>query len=199
MLAEMSAFHEFPRSPHLMTASDTGLVVIDVQSKLIGLIHDHNLILWNIRRLIEGANLFSLPVLATEQYPQGLGPTTPTLASKLKTAFEKTVFSCGSCPAFAESIQASGRRKWLICGIEAHVCVQQTVLDLLAEGLQVYVAADAIGSRYELDYKFALRRMESSGAMLTTVEAALFEWCEDSKSPQFKQLSQLIRESPPSS
>jgi nicotinamidase-related amidase len=197
MLAGMDVSKQFPRSPDLMTASDVGLLVVDVQAKLVGLIEGHQRIVWNIRRLIDGAKLFSLPVLATEQYPQGLGATTPELVTQLDRVFAKTAFSCGACSEFCQQLQSSGRRKWLVCGIEAHVCVQQTVLDLLAEGLHVYIAADAIGSRHAQDYEIALRRMESSGATLTTVEATLFEWCQDSKAPQFKQISQLVRESPP--
>jgi nicotinamidase-related amidase len=186
-----------PRSPEFMTPAEAGLLVVDVQSKLIELIQRHRRIVWNIGRLIDAAKLFGMPVLATEQYPQGLGPTTPELAAKLDQPAEKTLFSCGGCTAFCEQLRSTGRTKWLVCGIEAHVCVQQTVLDLLAEGLRVYVAADAIGARHAIDYEFALRRMETSGATLTTVEAAMFEWCGDSKSPQFKQLSQLVRQSPP--
>jgi nicotinamidase-related amidase len=87
--------------------------------------------------------------------------------------------------------------KLLVVGIEAHVCVQQTVLDLMAASYRVYVAVDAVGSRYEIDYQTALKRMESSGATLTTTEAALFEWCAKSGTPQFKQISALVREQPP--
>jgi nicotinamidase-related amidase len=198
MLAAMSDLPTFSRSPDLMSATDTGLLVIDVQGKLIGLVDGHRQIVWNIRRLIDAAKPLGLPVLATEQYPQGLGPTTVELSKLLDPPFDKTAFSCGDCAGLVGALQASGRQKWLICGIEAHVCVQQTVLDLLSEGYRIYVAADAIGSRHKIDYEFALRRMESSGATLTTVESAIFEWCQDSKSPHFKALSQLIRETPPS-
>jgi nicotinamidase-related amidase len=187
----------FTRSPELMSADDTGLLMIDVQGKLVGLIDGHERIVWNIRRLLDGAKLLGLPVLATEQYPQGLGPTTPELAQRLDKVLDKTAFSCAACAAICDELRATPRRKWLICGIEAHVCVQQTVLDLLAEGFSIYIAADAVGSRGKFDYEIALRRMEASGANLTTTEAALFEWCENSKSPQFKQISQLVRESAP--
>ncbi|HEY2881988.1 MAG TPA: hydrolase, partial [Pirellulales bacterium] len=169
----------------------------DVQQKLVGLIDGHQRLTWNIRRLIDGAKLMGLPVLASEQYPQGLGPTTTELATRLDRVFEKTAFSCGNCAALSSELASTGRRKWLVCGIEAHVCIQQTVLDLLSEGYRIYVAADAVGSRGKTDYEFALRRMEAAGATLTTVEAALFEWCQDAKSPQFKQISQMIRETPP--
>ncbi len=185
------------RSPELMSADDTGLLVVDVQEKLISLIANHERIVWNIRRLADGAKLLELPILATEQYPKGLGPTTPALRPHLPRVYDKTTFSCGAAAAAVKELQSLGLRKWLVCGIEAHVCVQQTVLDLLAEGFSIYVAADAIGSRYSRDYEIALRRMESSGATITTVEAALFEWCQDAAAPQFKQISQLIREIAP--
>ncbi len=195
--ASMSDTNHFTRSPELMSASDTGVLMIDVQGKLISLIDGYQRIVWNIRRLIDGAKLLGLPVLATEQYPQGLGPTTPELAQRLDRVLDKTAFSCGQCAGLCDELRATNRRKWLICGIEAHICVQQTVLDLLAEGFLIYVAADAVGSRFKFDNEIALRRMESSGATMTTTEAALFEWCENSKAPQFKQISQLVRESAP--
>jgi nicotinamidase-related amidase len=197
MLASMDAATQFARSPELMSATDTGLLVVDVQEKLISLIDGHPRIVWNTRRLIDGAKLLGLPALASEQYPQGLGPTVPDLASRLDHLFDKTAFSCGGCDEFCKELQRHQRRKWLVCGIEAHVCIQQTVIDLLGEGFRIYVAVDAIGSRSRVDCDTALRRLESSGAILTTVEAALFEWCEDAKSQQFKQISQLVREPPP--
>jgi nicotinamidase-related amidase len=199
MLANMDGKNTFPRSPDMMTASDTGLLVVDVQEKLIGLIDGHAHIVWNIRRLIDGAKLLGLPVMATEQYPQGLGPTSPELITRVSHVFDKTAFSCGGCAELCQQLEKTEKRKWLIAGIEAHVCIQQTVLDLLAEGLRIYVAADAIGSRARLDYEIALRRMESAGATLTTVEAALFEWCQDSKASQFKQISKLVQEKSPAS
>lgn len=193
----MNDIAQFVRSPELMSASDTGLLVVDVQQKLISLIDGHPRIVWNIRRLIDGAKLLGLPVLASEQYPQGLGPTVPELASRVTGTCDKTAFSCGGAGELTKQLRSHERRKWLVCGIEAHVCIQQTAIDLLGEGFRIYVAIDAIGSRYRVDYETALRRLESSGAMLTTVEAALFEWCEDAKSPQFKQISQLVREASP--
>ncbi len=180
-----------------MSAGDTALVVVDVQQKLIGLIDGQARLVWNVRRLIDGAKLLGLPVLATEQYPQGLGPTAAELRPHLETVLTKTAFSCGGCDDFIAQLKSLARPKVLVCGIEAHVCVQQTVLDLLAAEYRVYVAADAIGSRGSFDYEIALRRMEASGATPTTTEAALFEWCEDSKAPQLKAISQLVRETAP--
>jgi nicotinamidase-related amidase len=192
-----SSVEPLPRSPELMSADDTGLLVIDVQEKLIGLISGHERLVWNIRRLLDGAKILGVNAAATEQYPKGLGPTVPELAQRLPKIPDKLSFSCGACPEIFRQWDDRGISRVLVAGIEAHVCVQQTVLDLLASGRRVYLAVDAIGSRYEIDYQTALRRMESAGATLTTTEAALFEWCQRSGTPQFKQISQLVRETPP--
>jgi nicotinamidase-related amidase len=193
----MSIPNTLPRSPELMTPRDTALVVVDVQEKLMPLIAGASRIIWNLRRLIDGAEATGLKVLATEQYPQGLGPTVPELAARLGAIPSKATFSCGGCAPFAHSLEASGASKVMVSGIEAHVCVQQTVLDLLAGGYRVYVPVDAVGSRYAVDYETGLKRMESAGATLTTTEAALFEWCQQSGTPVFKKISALVREKPP--
>ena len=185
------------RSPELMSAADTVLLVVDVQEKLMPLIADAKRILWNLRRLLDGAEATGLKTLATEQYPQGLGPTVGELGARLGTIPSKATFSCGGCEPFAERLVESGASKVLVSGIEAHVCVQQTVLDLLAGGYRVYVPVDAVGSRYAIDYQTGLRRMESAGATLTTTESALFEWCQQSGTPTFKKISALVREKPP--
>ncbi len=183
-----------PRSPELMSAHDTALLVIDVQEKLMPAIRDHARVVWNVRRLIEGATILGLPVAATEQYPQGLGPTVAALAERLPVRAAKLTFSCGGCPQIFRDLRGRGIYKLLVCGVEAHVCVAQSVLDLLADGWRTYVAVDAVGSRFELDYRTALGRMDSAGATLTTTEAALFEWCQAAGTAEFKQISRLARE-----
>lgn len=183
-----------PRSPELMNADDTALLVIDVQAKLVPLLPQAGRLVWNIRRLIDGAEMLGVAIGATEQYPRGLGETVPELAARLKERHEKITFSCGSAAALFADWRERGIHRVLVAGIEAHVCVQQTVLDLLANGWRVYLAIDAIGARHEIDYRTALRRMESSGATLTTTEAALFEWCRVAGTPQFKQISKLVQE-----
>jgi nicotinamidase-related amidase len=185
------------RSGELMSADDTGLLVVDVQEKLIGLLPGHQRLVWNIRRLLDAAAVLGVPVLASEQYPQGLGPTVEPLASRLPERVAKQAFSCCGADQLAARLIALELPKWLVVGIEAHVCVQQTVLDLLAGGYRVYVAADAVGSRFDVDFQMALQRMTAAGATLTTTEAAMFEWCEQAGTPQFKQISQLVRETPP--
>jgi nicotinamidase-related amidase len=180
-----------------MSPGDTLLLVVDVQERLAPAIAGHKRVEWNIRRLIDGAKALGLPVLATEQYPKGLGPTVPELAGRLGPIPAKLTFSCCGCPETLRQLERRGVHKILVCGIEAHVCVQQTVLDLLSHGWRVYVAADAVGSRRAIDYRVALRRMDSAGATLTTTEAALFEWCEAAGTPEFREISRLAKEEPP--
>lgn len=188
-----------PRSVELMSAADTALLVIDVQERLVPHIKDSPRVIWNIRRLIDAARILGVRVVGTEQYPKGLGPTVPLLAERLGPLPEKLMFSCRECWGLFSELWQQGVRRLLVTGIETHVCVQQTVHDVLAQGWRVYVAADAVGSRYQIDHEMALRRMELAGAVLTTTEAALFEWCVQAGTEQFKQISQLARESPPKS
>ena len=138
-----------------------------------------------------------LPVAASEQYPQGLGATVAELASRLPDRPPKLMFSCRELQRLFSDLRQQNIVKLLLCGIETHVCVQQTVLDLMADGWRVYIPVDAVSSRSDIDHQTALRRMEASGAVLTTTEAALFEWCETAAGPEFKQISQLVRETSP--
>jgi nicotinamidase-related amidase len=178
-----------------MTRADTGLLVIDVQTKLVDQMAERERLVANIARLVAGAKILGLPVQATEQYPKGIGPTVPELATRLPPRPEKLTFSCCGLPEVAEQFRASGVRKVVLAGIETHVCVQQTALDLVAQGFHVYVPADAVASRKELDRELALRRMERAGVVLTTTEAALFEWTEVAGTPEFKQISRLVTSS----
>ena len=189
--------HDLPRSPELMSRGDTALLVVDVQQRLVPAIRNHAQVVWNVRRLIDGGRLLGLPVVATEQYPKGLGPTVPELARLLGEIPSKLTFSCGGCPEIFRELESRGLGKILVCGMEAHVCVGQTVLDLLGQGWRVYVAVDAVGSRRQIDCTTALARMDSAGATLTTTEAALFEWCQVAGTAEFRQISRLVQEEPP--
>lgn len=193
----MTGLTRLVRSPDLMSREDTALLVVDVQDRLLPAMPDRQRLVWNVGRLIDGARLFGVPVLATEQYPQGLGPTTAELAQRLGEIPSKRTFSCGGCPDLFEPLKQRGVFRILVVGIEAHVCVQQTVLDLMHAGFRLYVAADAVASRQEFDYQIALRRMELSGATLTTTESALFEWCDSAAAPEFKQLNALVKPTAP--
>jgi len=147
----------------------------------------------NFRRLIQVAVILDVEVFANEQYPIGLGGTVPELADLLDSVPEKLRFSCAEVLAWGNAAQEDDdRHQVVVAGIEAHVCVQQTVLDLISQGFRVYVPADAVASRKKLDWKIALERMTLSGAIITTTESVLFEWCEVAGTPEFKQISKLI-------
>jgi nicotinamidase-related amidase len=197
MLLLMDKPAHLPRSPELMSRGDTALLVVDVQEKLLPAIADGPRVVWNVRRLVDAAKTLGLPVVGTEQYPKGLGPTLPELAQRLGPLPSKLTFSCGGCPEIFEELRSRGVHKLLIVGVEAHVCVAQTAMDLMADGWRVYVAVDAVGSRFELDYRTAIQRMDSSGATLTTSEAAMFEWCESADSPEFQAIRRLALERSP--
>jgi nicotinamidase-related amidase len=140
-------------------------------------------------RLVEGAGILDVPVVATEQYPRGLGATAPEVGLPEGAArVEKTVFSA----ARADGFELGGRDQVVVCGIEAHVCVMQTVLDLLERGAEVHVVADAVGSRHAQDREIGLQRLDRAGATLTTVEAALLELCERAGTPEFKAVQKVI-------
>jgi len=167
------------------------LCVVDIQERLLPAIPTGPQVVAMAGRLAEAAALLGVRSLLTEQYPKGLGPTPPDLAAKLPPALTKMAFSCCGSDAFTAALTAD-IESVLICGLETHVCIQQTALDLLGRGLTVFIAVDAVGSRHTLDHEIALRRLESSGALLTTTEAALFEWCRSAEHPQFQAVRKLV-------
>jgi nicotinamidase-related amidase len=187
-----------PRSPEMMTVADTALLVIDVQARLVPALPDAARIVWNCGRLLDGAKILGVRTAITEQNPEKLGPTAPELITRHADAVVgKMAFSCGACGGLFDDWRTRGIERVLLCGIETHVCVAQTAFDLLAAGYQVSIAADAVGARGNVDHEIALRRLESSGAVITTVEAALFEWCVQAGTPEFRQLSALVKQPPP--
>jgi nicotinamidase-related amidase len=177
-----------------MSRSDAAVLVIDVQEKLLPAIVDKETILARCDLTLKCAGALGVPVIATEQYPKGLGATVGELAGLVKDPIAKVSFSSCGAPSVLEKLAETKASKVLIVGIEAHVCVQQTVFDLLAKGYRVYVAADAVGSRRTGDKEWALRRMADAGAVITTAESAVFEWTETAAAPEFKQISQFIKE-----
>ena len=188
-------------SPLLLGREDTALLIIDVQEKLIPAIEDRNRLIWNIRRLADAAKIMNVRVAATEQYAKGLGGTVSPIRESLSDLSipDKLQFSAAGCTGLLEGFSVAGIHKIVLAGIEAHVCVLQTALDLLCEGYQVYVVADAVSSRNLRDSEIALRRLESSGVYLTTTESVMFEWCRQAGTPEFKQISQLVPKNRPSS
>jgi nicotinamidase-related amidase len=168
----------------------TALVVIDVQEGFRKAVGEFDTVAANAAVLAQGARTLGLPVMVTEQYPQGLGDTVSELAEHLEgiERHAKTVFS--ACRADGFDLQ--GRDQALVCGIEAHVCVEQTVQDLLDREVEVHVAADAVSSRTALNRRLGLEKMERSGAWLTSTEMALFELLGEAGTPEFKTIQKLV-------
>jgi nicotinamidase-related amidase len=181
------------RHTQRLIAKHGALLVVDMQDRLLKLIPDHEKAVGNVVALIHGAKLLHLPIWATEQYPRGLGPTTHAVAELIGERPAKTTFHCCAVPQLLEQLYGRNVRHVTVAGIEAHVCVAQTALELLDLGFLVQVPADAVTSRHRVDWEFALRRLERAGAVVSTTEAVLFEWTETSERPEFKAISELIK------
>jgi len=174
-----------------LTPESSLLCVIDIQERLLPAMPDGSRVTAMAGRLAAAARLLGVSAVLTEQYPQGLGRSPAALAHQLPPAIEKMSFSCCGCDAFRTAIPAAVEAV-VLCGLETHVCVAQTALDLLAEGLAVFIAVDAVASRHPLDHTVGLRRMENAGAILTTSEAILFEWCRTAEHEQFQAVRRLV-------
>lgn len=181
--------------PDCLSRRASGLVVIDIQERFAPVIPGFETMARNAARLIRGFGVFGLPVIATEQYPRGLGPTVEAVRSCLETSdvIEKMSISCTLEEAFSRRVAEAKLDTIVVCGIESHVCVNQTVLGLLHQGTRVHVAVDAIGSRTELNHRTALRKMEHAGAILTTTEMCLFELAERAGTEEFKAIQRLVK------
>jgi nicotinamidase-related amidase len=180
----------------LLERTNAALLVIDVQERINAVManQDH---LVRTEVLVEACRGLEVPVLASEQYPQGLGPTVESLAALLgDTPPGKLTFSCARDDGLKRAVEDSGRNQIIVAGIETHVCVLQTALDLLATGYEVHVPHDAVNSRRKTDRKWALRRMAAAGAVITTTESALFELLERCDTADFKTVAKLIKKIP---
>ena len=176
---------------HKLQAERTTLVVVDVQEGFRKAIPDFDRVARAAATLVRGADAIGVPVVITEQYPEGLGETAPELADHLPEGLEPLEKVCFSA-ADAEGFDLGGRDQALICGIETHVCVNQTALDLLGSGLEVQVAEDAVASRTGENKRIGLQKMERAGAVLTSVETALFELLGRAGTDEFKRVQRLI-------
>jgi len=177
----------------LLERKNAALLVIDVQER-INAVMDNQGHLPRIEVLIEACRGLEVPVIASEQYPQGLGATVDSLAAALAdTPVTKLAFSCIRDEESHRAVESCRRRQIVVTGIETHVCVLQTVLDLLAAGYQVHIPHDAVNSRRPADKEWALRRMEAAGAVITSTESALFELLERCDTADFKMVAKLIK------
>jgi nicotinamidase-related amidase len=177
--------------PMRLTPSSSLLAVIDVQERLLAAMPEADRIVARCSRLAEAARILGVQAVLTEQYPKGLGPTPPALAALLPPAAAKMAFSCCGCGGFDAAL-APEISSVVLAGLETHICVAQTALDLLARGVGVFVAVDAVTSRHMTDHEVALRRLEGAGAVLTTTESVLFEWCRSAEHPQFQAIRRLV-------
>lgn len=171
------------------------VVVVDVQGKLATLMHETERLMEQLQIFLRGARVLELPILWLEQYPKGLGPTVPEVAELLEglEPIDKTCFSGYGSDRFRKALEATGRRQVIVVGIECHVCVYQTVRDLLADGYGVEVVADAVSSRTAANRHIGLERMARLGAGIMSVEMVLFELLREAGSEAFKEISRLVR------
>jgi nicotinamidase-related amidase len=176
----------------VLTAEGAVLLLIDLQERLMPVIADHETVVARAVRLAEAASLLDVPVRATEQHPKGLGSTVPPLVGYPQAVMAKTAFSAAGDPGFAELLPAASGQI-VVAGAEAHVCVLQTVLDLMAAGRRVALAADAVGSRDPADKAAAIERARQHGAEIVTSEMVLFEWLRDARHPRFREVHKLLR------
>lgn len=174
----------------------SALMVVDVQERLVETVERRGDMLAGIKKVVNGCKILNVPILATEQYPQGLGSTEPRLKDALgpnQQFLSKTAFSAMADPVIRQAIQDLGRDQWILVGIEAHVCILQTARDLIEAGNQVTVLNDCISSRSIYDYSTAIAELRDLGVRISSGETVLFELLHDSKAPEFKQISQLIK------
>jgi nicotinamidase-related amidase len=178
----------------LMAAEATQVLLVDVQERLLPAMANPGEVAANAALVLHAAQAMGVPVTVSEQYPKGLGPTVPALRQAAGgEPMEKIEFSCLKNPAIAERLRGLGRRQLVIAGVEAHVCVLQSAIDARGEGFEVFVVADATGSRRPESRERALARMAAAGAEVVTAEMAVFEWLERADAPRFRELSKLVR------
>ena len=178
-----------------LTRDTSALLIIDIQEKILKVMQNPDDVIKSTLKLIKGFKVLNLPIFYTEQYPKGLGTTSADLLEELVglSAIQKMTFSCSGAGNFFQRLTDNKITQVVIAGIESHVCVQQTVMDLLSNGFQVNVCADAVSSRKEIDYQTALNRMRNYGADITTAESVLFELLNESGTEEFKLVSKIVK------
>jgi nicotinamidase-related amidase len=184
--------------PFTLDRSKVALLIVDVQDKIFASVDRGAEVMQGLLKIINGFTILQLPILLSEQYPQGLGETLlpiKTLLGENYCPWIKTTFSCLDEPAFAQYVAASSYLQWVVVGMEAHICVLQTVKGLIQAGKQVTVLNDAITSRSIYDFSTAIAEMRDDGARISCVETVLFELVKKARSAEFKLISQLIKSS----
>ena len=180
---------------YFLTNKDSVLVVVDIQERLAAVMSERQKVIGNSLHLIGAAKVFHFPVLLTEQYPKGLGPTVPEIreALPLYKPIEKLMFGCCGEPMFMEAIASTRKSRVILCGMDTHVCVLQTCLGLIKEGYIVHVVQDAICSRSKENYRIGVEFMRDAGAVITGTETVLFQLLEKAGTEEFKAISKRIK------
>ena len=173
----------------------TAAVIVDFQERLVPAIADHEALMERVRILLQGLKALEIPMTVTQQYTKGLGETVPAMKEAIGAfePMEKTVFSAMGCDAFVEWVKAQGKKTILVCGVEAHICVLQSIIDLIGEGYRVFIVADCVGSRVVYNKEYAIQRAVQEGAFVTTCEGALYEMTQGAGTPHFKAISKLTK------
>lgn len=187
--------------PNSLEPDRAMLLLVDLQEKLVPLIVHQERVRRSTCKLLDGLSVFDLPVIVTEQYPKGLGRTVCDVNKKLpkgSTVIEKPTFSAWGTAPVRDALRKCDLPQIIVAGVETHVCILQSALDLNAAGHDVFVVADAVGARSTIDHDVALARMRHKGVVVTTVESVLFELCESCESPRFKAMIEVIKAYPPS-
>lgn len=181
--------------PHLLSKEKTILVLVDIQEKLLNVMWKKEELISNVCKLIGAFKIMEIPILLTEQYPQGMGKTDTSISELVKEIepMEKICFSCVGKGEFNEKIKSSGKKQVVLCGIEAHICLLQTALDLLDQDYFVYIPYDGTSSRKEKDYRNALKRMQKEGVIIGSFESAIFELLKVAVTPPFKEILKIIK------
>lgn len=182
------------RNPIILDRNKSALLIIDIQEKVLKVMRNYEDLIKNVVKLIKGIKILKIPIYFTEQYPKGLGATIKEIQDELTfAAIQKMSFSCYGAENLFTDLKLKNLHQIIVCGIESHVCVQQTVLDLLANNFQVNLPADAVSSRKEIDYHSALNRMSKHGAEITTVESVLFELLNVCGTDEFRSISKIVK------
>ncbi len=188
---------QYTRHPNILRREQLALVVIDMQEPFLSVMHERERLTANVRLLAEAAMTLGVPIVPTTQYAERMGDVVPEIAQFFRSSdgrpLDKMCFSCVGADGFSESLASLGRRQVLLCGVETHICVSQTALDLRQQGCQVHVAADAVSSRTLEKHKLGMERMRDSGVLPCAAEAAVYELMQEAGTPEFKAILKLVK------
>ena len=189
---------EYVRHPNILRREQLALVVVDMQEPFLNVMHERERLTANVRLLVETAGILGVPIIPTTQYAERMGGvaaeiTQPYRDIAVSKAMDKMCFSCAGAEGFLEGLTSLGRRQVLLCGVETHICISQTALDLTHLGYQVHVAADALSSRTLEKHKLGMERMRDSGVLPCAAEAAVYELMQEAGTPEFKAILKLVK------